>query len=73
MTTPTIENIINFYEDAQVTIIGSFVSTEVMKFHPKVVKTVVLDKKYSTLYNTAKDLRDFDAFFHLEVHYALNF
>jgi len=63
MATPAIENIVNFYNDVEITFIGSFVSIEVMKIHPKVVKTVVLDKKYSVLYNTAKNLGDFDVFF----------
>ena len=62
MATPAIENIVNFYDDVQITLIGSFVSVEVMKFHPKVVKTIVLDKKYSALYKIAKNLGDFDVF-----------
>jgi len=63
MATPAIENIVNFYNDAEITFIGSFVSIEAMKNHPKVVKTVVLDKKYSSLYKTVKKLGGFDAFF----------
>jgi len=63
MATPAIENIVNFDNDAQITFIGSFVAIEAMKNHPKVVKTVVLDKKYSVLYKTAKILSDFDVFF----------
>jgi heptosyltransferase-2 len=34
-----------------------------MKNHPKVVKTVVLDKKYGVLYKTARNLGEFDYFF----------
>ena len=63
MATPAIENIVNFYTDVEITFIGSFVSIEAMKSHPKVVKTVILDKKYGYLYKTAKNLDDFDAFF----------
>jgi len=63
MATPAIENIVNFYNDVEITFIGSFMSIEAMKNHPKVVKTVVLDKKYGVLYKTAKSLGDFDAFF----------
>jgi len=63
MATPAIENIVNFYNDAEITFIGSFVSIEAMKNHPKVIKIVVLDKKYDVLYKTAKNLGDFDAFF----------
>ena len=65
MATPAIENIVNFNNDVQITFIGSFVSVEVMKNHPKVVKTVVLDKKYGVLYKTARNLGEFDVFFYL--------
>ncbi|MDC0904723.1 lipopolysaccharide heptosyltransferase II [Candidatus Thioglobus sp.] len=63
MATPAIENIVNFNNDVQITFIGSFVSIEAMKNHPKVVKTVVLDKKYRVLYKTARNLGEFDYFF----------
>jgi heptosyltransferase-2 len=63
MATPAIENIVNFYNDVEITFIGSFVSIEVMKSNPKVVKTVIFDKKYGSLYKTAKGLERFDAFF----------
>ena len=63
MATPAIENIANFYNDMHITLIGSFVSIEAMKNHPKVVKALILDKKYSVLYKTAKELGEFDAFF----------
>ena len=63
MATSAIENIVNFDNDVQITFIGSFVSIEAIKNHPKVVKTVVLDKKYGALYKTAKELGEFDAFF----------
>jgi len=63
MATPAIENIVNFYNDAEITFIGSFVSIEAMKNHPKVVKTVILDKKYGNLYKIANNLDDFNAFF----------
>ncbi len=63
MATPAIQNIVNFYNDVQITFIGSFVSVEAMKNHPKVVKTLVLDKKYSILYRVTKELGEFDVFF----------
>ena len=63
MATPAIENIVNFDNDTQITLIGSFVSIEAMKKNSKVVKTVVLDKKYRALYKIAKNLGDFDVFF----------
>jgi len=63
MVTPAIENIENFDNDVEITFIGSFVSVGAMKNHPNTLKTVILDKKYSVLYKTAKDLGNFDAFF----------
>ncbi|HIC39844.1 MAG TPA: ADP-heptose--LPS heptosyltransferase, partial [Piscirickettsiaceae bacterium] len=63
MATPAIENIVNFYNDAQITFIGSSVSIQAMKNHPKTVKTVVLSKKYSDLYKVSKELGRFDVFF----------
>jgi heptosyltransferase-2 len=73
MATPAIENIANFYNDTQITFIGSFVSIEAMKNHPKVVKTLVLDRKYSVLYKTAKELGKFDAFFSFRSSYRSKF
>jgi heptosyltransferase-2 len=63
MVTPAIENIVNFYNDVEITFIGSFVSIEALKNYPKVIKTLVLEKKYTSLYRTAKDLGKFDVFF----------
>ncbi len=63
MAAPAIENIVNFNNDIEITFIGSFVAIEAMKNHPKVVKTVILDKKYGVLYKLARELGKFDVFF----------
>ena len=63
MATPAIENIVNFYNEVEITFIGSFVSIEALKNHPKAIKTSVLDKKYTSLYKISRDLGNFDAFF----------
>jgi heptosyltransferase-2 len=63
MATPAIENIVNFYNDVEITFIGSFVSIEALKNHPKVIKTVVLSKKYADLYKISQELGKFDVFF----------
>ena len=63
MATPAIENIVNFNNDVEITFIGSFIAIEALKNHPKVIKTVVLDKKYGVLYKTARNLGEFDYFF----------
>jgi heptosyltransferase-2 len=73
MATPAIENIVNFYNDIEITFIGSFVSIEAMKNHPKVVKTVILDKKYGSLYKAANNLDDFDAFFSFRSSFRTKF
>ena len=65
MATPAIENIVNFYNDVEITFIGSFVSVEALKNHPKAIKTFVLDKKYTSLYKISRDLGNFDTFFSL--------
>ena len=43
MATPAIENLLNYYDESEVTLIGSFISIELLKNHPKVKKTQVLD------------------------------
>jgi heptosyltransferase II len=63
MATPAIENIANFQNDVEVTLIGSFVSIEALKNHPKVVKTHVLDKKYPSLVKISMELGSFNVFF----------
>ena len=73
MATPAIENIVNFYNDVEIIFIGSFVAIEAMKNHPKVVKTVVLDKKYRVLYKTARELGEFDYFFSFRSSFRTKF
>ena len=63
MATPAIENILRFYPKAKLTLIGSPVSIEVMKHHPKVIKAEVLEKSLTRLYQVGKRLGDFDVFF----------
>ena len=63
MVTPAIENLIKYYNDSEITLIGSNISIEVFINHPKVVKTLVLDKKYTSLYKASKSLGKFDFFF----------
>ena len=63
MATPAIENIVNYYNQTEITIVGSFISIEALKNHPKIVKSEVLDKKYKSLYKISKNLGKFDAFF----------
>ena len=63
MVTPTIENIVNYYDEPEITIVGSLTSIELLTNHPKVVKSQVLNKKYIYLFKIARSLGQFDVFF----------
>jgi heptosyltransferase II len=63
MATPAIENLVNHFNNVEITLLGSFVAIEALKNHPKVLKTYVLDKQYINLYKTLKDFDEFDVFF----------
>ena len=63
MATPAIENLANYFNDSKITLIGSVIAIEVLKNHPKVNKTYVLDKNYINLYKTIKSFDEFDVFF----------
>ena len=73
MATPAIENLSKYYKDPQITLIGSFVSVEVLKNQPKVIKTHVLNKAYISLYKTTKHLGEFDVFFSFRGSYRSKF
>ena len=63
MATPAIENIINYYHEPEITVVGSFTSIELINNHPKVVKAEVLNRKYIYLLKVARNLGKFDVFF----------
>ncbi|WP_375724268.1 glycosyltransferase family 9 protein [Arcobacter sp. KX21116] len=65
MATPAIENLLNHYPKANVTILGSFVATLVFKNHPRVDNIVVDETKkkrnrYVALYKLSKEIGKFD-------------
>ena len=62
MVTPAIENLVRNFDNVEITLIGSLVSTEVLKNHPKVVKIHILDKKFINLYKILNNLGEFDLF-----------
>ncbi len=62
MATPALENLVKTYPKAQITVLGSPVSTAAISRHPNVVNVIVMDKKYSALRKTAKELGRFDLF-----------
>jgi len=59
MTSPAIENLINHFDDIEITLIGSKISNEVFKNHPNVIRAYTLDRK---LLNVIKRLNEFDEF-----------
>jgi heptosyltransferase II len=63
MVTPAIENLANYFNDSEITLIGSFVAIEALKNHPKVNKTYALEKNYFNLYKTINNCGKFDVFF----------
>jgi heptosyltransferase II len=63
MATPAIENLFNFYKSYEVTIIGSFVSIELIKNNPRVINSYVLDKSYRSILNARRTLGKFDIFY----------
>ena len=73
MATQAIENIINYYENSNITLIGSINSTEVLKHHPKIIHTFVLEKNYISLYKITRQLGRFDIFFSFRSSYRTKF
>mgnify|MGYP003970452117 FL=1 len=63
MATPAIENLINSFNDASFTVVGSIVAIEVIKDHPRVDETYELNNTYSSLFKIPKKLGKFDIFF----------
>ena len=63
MATPAIENLISSFGEVEVTIIGSSISTEAIKSHPKINKSIVFNKNYGDIFRISKKLGDFDYFF----------
>ena len=63
MISPAIENLINHYDDVEITLLGSMISIEALKNHPNVINTYVIDKNFINLYQILKCLEQFDIFF----------
>lgn len=63
MATPAIEALLTVHPDAEVTLVGSLLSTEALKFHPQVAHSEVLDKGWWALRDKAKALGHFDLAF----------
>jgi len=60
MTTPAIEALIEIYPQAKLTIVGSYLSTEALKNHPKVEENIILQKSIWRLLKESQKLGRFD-------------
>ncbi|MFX4155291.1 glycosyltransferase family 9 protein [Aliarcobacter butzleri] len=65
MATPAIENLIKTYPDAQITLLGSFVSTQAFQGYPNIKRVIVDDTKksgnrYKNLISLAKSIGKVD-------------
>ncbi len=63
MASPAIKNLLNYYNNAEVTLLGSYISIAILKNHSQVKRAEVLDKKYKSIYNLSRSLGKFDTFF----------
>ncbi len=63
MASAAIENVVNYYNSPEITLIGSSISIEILKNHPCVKRSHVLTKKYISLIKIVRNLSDFDVFF----------
>jgi len=65
MATPAIESILDNFKDAKVTVVGSYVSTEILRANPRIDRVVVDKTKLKgfrplNIYRLAKELGSFD-------------
>jgi heptosyltransferase II len=63
MFTPAFDNIINYYNDIEITIFGAKTSIDLIKSHPKVVKAITIDSKNKFSYKTFSNFGSFDVYF----------
>ena len=62
MATPAIENIVDSFDDAKITLLGSSAAINALQYHPNVIKTHTLSKKYFSLFNDIRKFEKFDIF-----------
>jgi heptosyltransferase II len=62
MTTPAIENLTNNIDNVQISLIGSDISLQAIKYHPRVDKIYFLDKNYFKFFKKSTKLDHYDVF-----------
>ena len=73
MATPAIENIVNYNNDAELTLIGPSISIEALKNHPNVTKIIPIHKNYILLAKSTMNIGKFDIFFSFRNSIRSNF
>ncbi|SVC26439.1 uncharacterized protein METZ01_LOCUS279293, partial [marine metagenome] len=73
MATPAIENLVRYYNEPEITLIGSFIAIEALNKHPNVIQTHVLEKKYKSLYKISNRLGEFDVYFSFRSSFRAKF
>jgi heptosyltransferase II len=63
MASPAIENLIQYHSNSEIILVGSEISIEVLKNHPKISENYALEKKYSSIFALSRRLDKFDKFF----------
>lgn len=63
MSTPAIDNISKYFVNVEITFIGSLISTEIFKNHPKADKVIIMEKKLKSFFFKGFELGVFDVFF----------
>jgi len=63
MATPAIHNIIDYFNNPDITLVGSSVAISTLANHPQISKAYVLEKKYVGFYNAISGYGNFDIFF----------
>jgi len=74
MTTPALENLFSNFKNAKVTIVGSYVSTEAIKAHPRISKVYVDNTKQkgmrlANVYRLAKEIGPHDLALSFRSHF----
>ena len=62
MATPSIENLLVEYSQAEISILGTSLSIEVFEFHPRINNKFILDKSLIQVYKLSKKIGSFDIF-----------
>mgnify|MGYP006080446341 CR=1 FL=1 len=73
MATPAIENLINHYDKSEIILIGSSLSIEIYKNHPRIYNTYLIKKKYISLLKISKKIGSFDIYFSFRSSFRAKF